>query len=556
MKKMTKKERSEYHKHEKTMPDLSRYMKSEYDLFSCSSTELFDAVGKEKRMFYPSGGGKKVLQMARSLHRDRSQASQIEVIPLFFPGNKRKYLYYRNEHQVAINDANDPVRIRDSYTQRTSTMRLRFLQIHEIVFTESDLHLVQQYLIDKSTYVEESTVLLEFMYDYVRHKMVSRPMGRTYATPHGRDHIIKELQTQTMQRYGGAFSFIYYVLLKLQEFSFTELAVDTEQWELMSNETKAQRLSHMFHAMLTVPERRPLLHLLFRLNGYKYEDLLPRLDTTDAVRRKIDAFKQFVMYATLYNDPDKNVELFTEDEPSEWSWIKSMYQQVLAECQQDVQYMITYVPPDGLLVMGMPFSRGYIRSVYSTCVDRFEELVREVTEFYEVPSIEAAAFDVLDNPDVFFAENLLEPKTAFQDLVDPVSLAKITPKVLKPPGSLTSHLLEALDECTVLIMWMVYFTCGAPYRYPELVVVKFAGSDRNVFVDEKTRCIQLLTTYSKVRGYKKIIKLLSKKTSNYLFDRSKLGLWEVNTARLRRTSLLTPGMKRRSFAFMSKTDRA
>ncbi|SCU80252.1 LAFA_0B08394g1_1 [Lachancea sp. 'fantastica'] len=514
---MAKAERSVFREHERDMPDLSNYKNSEYDLFSCSSELLFETVEKEKKYFYRSDGGKKLLQLARSRSKDRQQASEFEVIPLVFSHNKRKYLYYRSEQPITINDETDPHRITAAQTKGAILPRLSCLQLHKVVFDDRDISLIHTFLSSEVVYIEESAVLLQHMYSSVRIRMLSRPFVRTSAKHNGYEQLPKELESQTIRKYGGLFAFTYFVLLRLEDFSFTTLKVNTKHWDRSSLEEKAKRLSTMFHAMLTVPEMHPLLHLLVRLNGIRIDDPRPSMDTTDKVRRKLDAFKEYVMYSTLYNSPDEKVRYFTGETSSEWSWIKDIYDKVKLESLHDLRFMISYQPPDCLRVSGKSFSRGYIRSLYSTCEERFEEILEGISEFYEMPSVKMAAFEVLDDPNAFFGEDLLEPKRAFQNLVNRSALSRITPKRLKPTDSLTPLLIEALDECTVLLMWMIYLTCGSPYRYPELLLLKFAGSNRNIFVDQQTRCILLWTGYPKLRGSRLDMKMLSKNTSNYVF---------------------------------------
>ncbi|SCU82386.1 LAFA_0C10836g1_1 [Lachancea sp. 'fantastica'] len=185
------------------------------------------------------------------------------------------------------------------------------------------------------------------------------------------------------------------------------------------------------------------------------------MDTPDRIRRKLDAFKQFVVYSTLYNSPDKNVQYFTEDLPSEWAWIKSVYRQLAAEHESKLPFRISHQPPDGVIVSGKSFSRGYIRSHYSTCEERFGEIVKDITEFYQIPTVKEAAFEVLDDPREHFGEDLSEPKLAFQQLVSRSAKSRINPKELKPAGSFAPDLIKSLDECTVLLLWMIFFACGA-----------------------------------------------------------------------------------------------
>ena len=63
------------------------------------------------------------------------------------------------------------------------------------------------------------------------------------------------------------------------------------------------------------------------------------------------------------------------------------------------------------------------------------------------------------------------------------------------------------------LMWMIHFAVGYPYRYPELQLLAFAGPRRNVYVDDKTRRIQLYTDYNKNGSSEPRLKTLDGLTS-------------------------------------------
>ncbi|CCD26065.2 uncharacterized protein NDAI_0G02880 [Naumovozyma dairenensis CBS 421] len=70
----------------------------------------------------------------------------------------------------------------------------------------------------------------------------------------------------------------------------------------------------------------------------------------------------------------------------------------------------------------------------------------------------------------------------------------------------------------VFVMRMVYFSAFGPYRFPGLLVVlKYAGNRRNLFVHPISRCIGIITQYSKSRDGKRRYTVFDKMTSDYLF---------------------------------------
>ncbi|CCD23183.1 uncharacterized protein NDAI_0B01490 [Naumovozyma dairenensis CBS 421] len=66
----------------------------------------------------------------------------------------------------------------------------------------------------------------------------------------------------------------------------------------------------------------------------------------------------------------------------------------------------------------------------------------------------------------------------------------------------------------VCAMWMVYFFATSPYRFPDVLILKYAGNNRNLFIDPNSRCF---ISYLKTRCANLMCKSLDKKTSDYLF---------------------------------------
>ncbi|KZV11665.1 hypothetical protein WN66_07030 [Saccharomyces cerevisiae] len=84
-------------------------------------------------------------------------------------------------------------------------------------------------------------------------------------------------------------------------------------------------------------------------------------------------------------------------------------------------------------------------------------------------------------------------------------------------AALKNKVAVAIDELTVPLMWMIHFAVGYPYRYPELQLLAFAGPQRNVYVDDTTRRIQLYTDYNKNGSSEPRLKTLDGLTSDYVF---------------------------------------
>ncbi|QLQ79354.1 hypothetical protein HG537_0B07020 [Torulaspora globosa] len=73
------------------------------------------------------------------------------------------------------------------------------------------------------------------------------------------------------------------------------------------------------------------------------------------------------------------------------------------------------------------------------------------------------------------------------------------------------------DEISSLLMRMVLFGAGHPYRFPELQQLAYSVPHRNVFVDDKSRRLQLYCTYNKNKSSGGILKTMDGVTSDHLF---------------------------------------
>lgn len=64
---------------------------------------------------------------------------------------------------------------------------------------------------------------------------------------------------------------------------------------------------------------------------------------------------------------------------------------------------------------------------------------------------------------------------------------------------------------------MVYFGGGFPFRFPELKLLAYAGPQRNVYVHDESRRLQLFCDYNKNGSSQPHLRTLDRTTSDYLF---------------------------------------
>lgn len=80
----------------------------------------------------------------------------------------------------------------------------------------------------------------------------------------------------------------------------------------------------------------------------------------------------------------------------------------------------------------------------------------------------------------------------------------------------SKRLMLLAREMSVALMWMVYFSTGGPYRFPDMAILKYAGNERNIFFNNHSRCMEIDTTYSKSQYINRLCKVLDVNTSAYV----------------------------------------
>lgn len=69
-----------------------------------------------------------------------------------------------------------------------------------------------------------------------------------------------------------------------------------------------------------------------------------------------------------------------------------------------------------------------------------------------------------------------------------------------------------MDEIGSVLIWMVYFGAGFGYRFTGLQQMAFGGPQRNVYVDDDSRRLQLFCDYSKNGSSAPLLKTLDRLT--------------------------------------------
>ena len=249
-------------------------------------------------------------------------------------------------------------------------------------------------------------------------------------------------------------------------------------------------------------------------------------NTPRRLRKTLDAVKALLVSSCACTARD--LDIFDDNNGvAMWKWIKILYHEVAQETTLKDSYRITLVPSsDGISVCGKLFNREYVRGFYFACKAQFDNLWGELNNCFYMPTVVDIANLILRNREVLFRE----PKRGIDEYLEndsflqmiPVKYREIVlPKLRRDTNKMTAALKNkvavAIDELTVPLMWMIHFAVGYPYRYPELQLLAFAGPQRNVYVDDTTRRIQLYTDYNKNGSSEPRLKTLDGLTSDYVF---------------------------------------
>lgn len=249
--------------------------------------------------------------------------------------------------------------------------------------------------------------------------------------------------------------------------------------------------------------------------------------STMGIRMALDGLKAFLVFACMCTAPDD--DLFDDERGTPmWKWIKVVYSKTAAEEENVSRYQISLVPSsEGVIIVGKLFDRQYIRDFYADCVSVYRHNLAKLNEMFYMPTVEHIAGSILRNRDIHFRE----PKRGTDKYWGAGSLLNMIPLQLRNSllpkfrrdkhrrlsEGINKQVAQAVDNIACVLMWMVYFGAGFPYRFPELQMLAFSGPQRNVYVDDVSRRLQLFCDYSKTGSSDLLLKTLDPVTSAHVF---------------------------------------
>ncbi|CCD26579.1 DEAD/DEAH box helicase NDAI_0I00100 [Naumovozyma dairenensis CBS 421] len=196
-----------------------------------------------------------------------------------------------------------------------------------------------------------------------------------------------------------------------------------------------------------------------------------------------------------------------------------MYHKLATAYRDYTKFNLKVCKPDAVLISGKRFSRSYIQEFYANVVARYDGCIEDLRKYFtKVWSVEAIADSVLNSgPNSDFAESRIAPKGSLFYLFSNSKLRSQIPETVPGTDLDVEAIAKTAADMGVCVMWMVYFSATGPYRFPDMLILKYAGNNRNLFIDPNSRCFDVITSYSKTRRANLMCKSLDKKTSDYLF---------------------------------------
>ena len=539
------------------------------DLVHCPSITLFESIPTEVRSFYEDekSGLIKVVKF-RTGTMDRKRSFEKIVISVMVGKNVQKFLTF-------VEDEPDfqggPIPSKYLIPKKINLMVYTLFQVHTLKFNRKDYDTLSLFYLNRGYYNELSFRVLERCHEIASARPNDSSTMRTFTDFVSGAPIVRSLQKSTIRKYGYNLAPYMFLLLHVDELSIFsayqaslpgEKKVDTERLKrdlCPRKPIEIKYFSQICNDMMNKKDRLgDVLHIILRACALNFgagprggagdeedrsitneEPIIPSVDehglkvcklrspnTPRRLRKTLDAVKALLVSSCACTARD--LDIFDDNNGvAMWKWIKILYHEVAQETTLKDSYRITLVPSsDGISVCGKLFNREYVRGFYFACKAQFDNLWGELNNCFYMPTVVDIASLILRNREVLFRE----PKRGIDEYLEndsflqmiPVKYREIVlPKLRRDTNKMTAALKNkvavAIDELTVPLMWMVHFAVGYPYRYPELQLLAFAGPRRNVYVDDKTRRIQLYTDQNKNGSSEPRLKTLDGLTSDYVF---------------------------------------
>ena len=458
--------------------------------------------------------------------------------------HQKKYLYYKEKSNSVVDQLDRMKITADIHHSKDISFYQSVLRLDQIKFSEEDTKQISDLFRYRYQSAEDNVTMFTKIYQDVRDNFTDFKMVVTIAGVSTKENFPKEIQPTTFVNYGRDANFLMMAIQEFADFDFAKnLKIEYLPFD-RTQKTNPAYVCQYFITMLSCERYSAYWMMLVKLCAFDWNKIAENKTLNEETyRHTLDAIRAFCVYTCLYESKDKKntagVDIFRDNGMPSWEWFKSMYTKVVKASGNEFATQVSVINDETVAINGKPFSRAYIQLFVKNVVDRFESNLTILRRFFKnVHTVKQISDALLTADHILYAEDRSKPELSFLDLYKEEERKPMFACLKEDVEINRPLILRTLADMGVCIMWLMYFDLSGPARFPELLVLKYAGNDRNVFIDSTRRHIEIHFKYSKSHAFPSIVRSLDVFSSGYLLHfivvermmmREALGL-EYNTA--------------------------
>ena len=451
-----------------------------------------------------------------------------EVVAIRF-NNVLKYFYNPvvDDAMRRLNEVTISTTIRH---ERDNSLFYGDLNLDQYQFTEEDSTMLEDFSTTRFPLKRIIMSVFAFYYAEVKSKYTKRRLVNTFEGGPMSQGWPKLLHVHTFRKYSHYIAQFIYLIMNFSTLSFYDPILCPM---LASNFTiesiNATSLSAYILTLISDTTYTNFWMTLVKLLAFKWNSLNGQagneLYAESTFRKIVDAIRAFVTYATCYaaviaTEPMEieSDHLLLDGRSEQIVWMNNLYTRLIRNVSNDITTQVPLIAPDTVMVNGKYLSKLYIQAFYEQMKNIIDNNIEFLRGAYDnIKSVIQVAREVLTNPQIHIYENRSNPLNSLLLLFPAQVRLNVNPTACAFTDISSETVIAKIEEIGRCLMWMIYLASGGPYRFPEMAILKYAGNDRNVFIDPVTRQIDLITGYSKSRAFNLLLKRLDPTTSAYLF---------------------------------------
>ncbi|QLG70072.1 hypothetical protein HG535_0A00110 [Zygotorulaspora mrakii] len=412
------------------------------------------------------------------------------------------------------------------------------IKVRDFNFSEEDYEVLREFREMKTAYVVFGQNYLNFAYLKAEHS------ASNYLNIDMKDGItsmVKKFAPSTINQYGVTLAPYLFLLFNAWRLScFAEhaflphrviemLTHDPERQDTIVYKMKA--LGRCFDNCLRENIYREYLARWVRMCAFNF----PAWDRTDVpcpentvtkARRIMDTIRcliVFTCFATTENVSETAYWLASRNYLSVinyWGWFRRLYHTVAKE-GIEATVRVTVNPDErAVRVEGKLISFEYVAQMKSDLNRDLEAHVEELRRWLEFGSVSDVYMTVMANRSICVVENLSGQDSVF-NVIGAEAVSGYTMRFREQESAqneqVRASILKLVNTITKLLMLAVWINPGLALRFPELSIISFGGSHRNLYFDSDDRVFIIRSRYNKNTKYDTRLLFLDARVSAQLF---------------------------------------